>query len=189
MPQASNPTLKTLINRLEHDTQTVRAILWSRPPATNLSVNQRNTITSRWNNIVLMCDNNLGPALMIRTDYIKQMLHDHLEDKSNTYRQLGDREAKSHLLAIKIRMSKIIVKRSLSGHLSKEETTYFTKNLLLGTYRTPQIYGMPKVHKNEVPAPLRPVVSQCGSLLSIVSTYLDFKLQPLTAHVPSYVKS
>ena len=176
MPQASNPTLETLINRLEHDIQTVRAILRSRPPATNLSVNQRNTLNSLRNdihNIVLMCDKNLGHALMVRADYIKQMLHDHLEDKNNTYRQLGDREAKSHLLAIKIRMSKIIVKRSLSGHLSKEETTYFTKNLLLGTYRTPKIYGMPKVHKNEVPAPLRPVVSQCGSLLSIASTYLD----------------
>ena len=48
---------------------------------------------------------------------------------------------------------------------------------------------MSKVHMKKSPVPLRPVVIQCGSLLGIASTYLDYKLQPLTSLVPSYLKN
>jgi hypothetical protein len=57
---------------------------------------------------------------------------------------------------------------------------------------------MPKVHKPRVdkkdpskkkPVPFRPVISQCGSLGAIISTYIDFELQKLTKYVPSYIKN
>lgn len=54
--------------------------------------------------------------------------------------------------------------------------------------RIPQFYGMPKVHKNKLPVPLRPVISQCGSLSAIISTFIDYLLQPLTKFIPSYIK-
>ena len=48
---------------------------------------------------------------------------------------------------------------------------------------------MPKVHKNKSPTPFRPVVSQCGSLSAIISTFIDYKLQPFTTTNPSYIKN
>ena len=38
------------------------------------------------------------------------------------------------------------------------------------------------------PVPLRPVVSQCGTLSVIASIYIDYKLQPLKYSVYSYIK-
>ena len=48
---------------------------------------------------------------------------------------------------------------------------------------------MPKVHKEKIPNPLCPVVSQCGSFTTLISTWLDTKLQPLKHNLPSYLKN
>jgi hypothetical protein len=56
-------------------------------------------------------------------------------------------------------------------------------------HRIPQFYGMPKVHKDKFPIPLRPVISQCGSFSAIISTFLDYKLQPFTSRIPSYIQN
>ena len=77
----------------------------------------------------------------------------------------------------------------VSGKLPHDEAEYFTRHLLFSDFRIPQFYGSPKVHKNQLPVPLRPIVSQCGSLLAVASTYIDYKLQPLTKSIPSYIKN
>ena len=81
-------------------------------------------------------------------------------------------------------MAKIV-----SGKLPFDESIIFSRKLLHDTCRVPQFYGMPKVHKNKLHIPLRPVVSQCGSLLAVASTYIDHKLQPLTDFLPSYTRN
>ena len=96
---------------------------------------------------------------------------------------MKDREAESRLLAVEIRMNKIIFKIP-----QKEEIEYFSSNLLKKS-RTPQFYDMKKVHKNNTPVPLQLVVSKYSSLLGISSTYQDFKIQPLTRLVQSYLTS
>ena len=45
------------------------------------------------------------------------------------------------------------------------------------------------MHKNKHPTPFRPVVSQCGSLSAIISKFVDYKLQPFTQSIPSYIKN
>ena len=80
-----------------------------------------------------------------------------------------------------------LVNDTLTGHDGK----YFKRNLD-GTdveiFRMPVMYGMPKLHKNKFPCPFRPVISQCGSLLGIISIWLDYILSPLTKFVESYIK-
>ena len=121
---------------------------------------------------------------MTKSCYIKEVLKQHLQDKDKTYRLLSEREALSRIVAVRIRVQKIV-----EGNLPLNESDYFRLHLSSKKpFRDPQFYGMPKVHKNMEPVPLRPVVSQCGSLLGIPSTYLDYKLQPLKFLVPSYVK-
>ena len=48
---------------------------------------------------------------------------------------------------------------------------------------------MPKVHKDVFPIALCPVISQCGSLSALISTYADYILQALTCTVYSYIKN
>jgi hypothetical protein len=54
-------------------------------------------------------------------------------------------------------------------------------------HRIPIFYGLPKVHIT--PTTLRPVVSCSGSLSTVFSTWLDYKMKLLLPHVRSYVKN
>ena len=52
-------------------------------------------------------------------------------------------------------------------------------------YRTPQMYAIPKVHKQFIHMPpIRSIVSQCGSILKPIATFLDHVLQPLAESYP-----
>ena len=70
-------------------------------------------------------------------------------------------------------------------------STDFFRHFLLKiptNLRIPQFYGMAKVHKNKIPVPMRPVISQCGSFTAFISIWLDTILQPLKDYLPSYIK-
>ena len=49
-----------------------------------------------------------------------------------------------------------------------------------------KLYTTIKVHKN--PHTLRPIVSQCGTVISVLSSWLDYKLKKLLAFVSTYIK-
>ena len=85
---------------------------------------------------------------------------------------------------------KIEIALITSGTLPPHKATYFAKSLLCDdtSFCNTVFYGMHKVHKKKVPVPLRPVFSQCGSLLAVASTYLDYCLQPPKHDVSSYIK-
>jgi hypothetical protein len=69
--------------------------------------------------------------------------------------------------------------------ITEVANTYF-KRSLTATFRLPIFYGLPKVHK--VPMSLRPAVSSTNSLLSVFSTWLDYRMKELIHLVPSYLK-
>jgi len=79
-----------------------------------------------------------------------------------------------------------MTKIASSGKLLSEEAQYFAKHLLLKLFQTPQFYGMPKVHTDKLPVPLRPAVRQSASLLAVASTYVDYTLQLLIKNLHSY---
>ena len=151
----------------------------------NLSLPQQQTLKSLKNNAnftIKPTDKNLGPAILDTSSYVKQILKDHLLTKD--YSQLLSEEVKH-----KMENLKTLLKNLLNTHknsLSKPETLYFQRSLKL-FHRLPVFYGLPKVHKS--PMTLRPVVSTCGSLLSIFSTWLDFKMKELLPLVKSYLKN
>ena len=138
--------------------------------------------------IILMCDKNLGPAIIERGEYIRLSLKEHLLNKQN-YTQLQPTEAEHLLMKMKDDTCSLFVEHA--NKLSKHEIKYF-RNFILKlptSLRIPQYYGMPKVHKQKIPIPLRPVVSQCGSYTAFISTWIDNKLQPLKHFLPSYIKN
>ena len=53
--------------------------------------------------------------------------------------------------------------------------------------RCPKIYGLPKIHKPEVP--LRPLVSSIGSPTQALARYLVTQLQPYVEQAKSYVRN
>jgi DNA-directed RNA polymerase subunit H (RpoH/RPB5) len=113
---------------------------------------------------------------------IHQVLQEHL--LTNNHIQLTKEEAKHRTENLKLTFKNLF--NAYKKALSKSETTYFQCSLQLHC-RLPIFYGLPKVHKT--PVPLRPVVSSCGSFMSILSTWLDFHLKSLLPLVRSYTKN
>jgi hypothetical protein len=135
------------------------------------------------NNIIIKpTDKNLGPAVLDRETYIKQILQEHLTTK--TYQQLSPIEAKNMLTNTKNSLQNLI-KNNLNL-LSKPEATYFQRSFNCH-HRIPIFYGLPKVHKN--PVSLRPVVSSVNSFLSVFSIWLDYRTKELLPLIKSHVKN
>ena len=172
--------------------------------ATNLATFQQHLMKSLQDNpkiIVLETDKNLGPAVMGRRDYIKCIMDEHLGDET-TYMKISERHAINRLNAIRKCIMKTVNqydregrKPNEPGNLPENERMYFNRLFEKDPekdFRIPQFYGNPKVHKKRKPGnlhyPLRPVVSQCGSFLAFISQYLDYKLQPFTKFLPSFIK-
>ena len=157
-------------------------------PRTNLTrLQQRHISLLRSNKefIILMCNKNLGPAIMERERYIDLILQEHLLDQQ-TYQPLEEDDARSLLREFELSV-KIILQDNIS-RFTQDEYTYFQRGFETFQH-VPQFYGMPKVHKNKSPPPFRPVISQCRSINAMVSTFIDYKLQKLTRSIPSYIKN
>ncbi|KAM9325013.1 DNA replication ATP-dependent helicase/nuclease DNA2 [Gastrophryne carolinensis] len=71
------------------------------------------------------------------------------------------------------------------GILNEKEFKY----LNIGKPRTPTIYQLPKVHKNQTKPPGRPIVSGVDSLTCRLGEYVDDNfLQPLVVRLPAYLR-
>ena len=71
-----------------------------------------------------------------------------------------------------------------SGQISDKCRNY----LINEKPRTPQLYLLPKIHKNKKPVPGRPIVSANNSPTEHISQLADYFLQPLVQTTKSYVK-
>jgi hypothetical protein len=151
----------------------------------NLTPTQQKILKNLKNNknvIIKPTDKNLGPAAMDTEAYVEQVLQEHL--LTNSYIQLTKEEAKHRTESLKLTFKNLF--NTHKNTLSNSETTYFQRSLQVHC-RLPIFYGLPKVHKN--PISLRPVVSSCGSFMSILSTWLDFRFKSLLPLVKSYTKN
>jgi hypothetical protein len=151
----------------------------------NLTLPQRQTLAllkGNTNFTIKPTDKNLGPVIMDTAKYIEQVLKEHLLTKD--YLQLSPTEAKHKMEDLKVTLKALLQEHQ--HNLSKPELIYFQRSLQL-FHRLPVFYGLPKVHKS--PMMLRPVVSSCGSLLSIFSTWLDFKMKELLPFIKSHLKN
>ena len=120
--------------------------------------------------MVIQTDKNCGPALIDKSYYIEQILLKHLGD-GITYQQLTTSSATFLLSKFKSALTNILLTQKHS--FSPIVKNYFTHGLKNAT-RIPVFYGTAKVHKGVTPDVLfRPIISQCGSLSALVSTYID----------------
>lgn len=71
--------------------------------------------------------------------------------------------------------------------LSKKEDKE-DKYLVPDTCRVPVIYTVPKLHKDQVKPPGRPIINGIQSINSRLGEYVDNYLQPLVLKTPAYLK-
>ena len=121
-----------------------------------------------------------GSAVVVqnRSDYIKEGL-----------RQLTDRNfyriQEENLTHIHNELISEQVQRMLT---SKEISPKNAEYLILETPRTPNFYLLPKIHKNTIPPPGRPIVSANGCPSERISQFVDHFIQPLVHKLPSYLR-
>ena len=117
-------------------------------------------------------DKNLGIVLMITDDYIQQCMV-HLTD-TNTYRPTTHYPTDQiHKLPHRLQTT-------------NSKTLYLSENP--HKPRTPLFYGIPKIHKKYTRLPpLRPIISQTASILSLSAQLIDHILQPLACSYPDYL--
>ncbi len=132
--------------------------------------------------IIKPTDKNLGPATMDKSDYIQKILQEHLLTKD--YQQLSQHEAMHKMEDLKVTLKNIINSHLTS--ISDSERIFFQRSLK-SRLRLPIFYGLPKVHKS--PVTLRPVVSSSSGLLTIFSTWLDYRMKELLPLIKSYTRN
>ena len=151
------------------------------PSHHNLSYNERKALAElkQAKNIIIKPADK-GSAVVIQNldDYVNEGLR-HLSDP-DFYRETQDdltflhNEITSHLIN--------------HLHQSGEISDKCCKFLLNTSPRTPQLYLLPKIHKNKSPVPGRPIVSANNSPTERISQLADFFLQPLVQNTQSYVR-
>ena len=104
------------------------------------------------------------------------------------YRQLYDKEVFEQVpddpSALAKTLIKALEKIRLGGDLSEDTLDYF----LVKDPKFAKFYLLPKIHKRLRGVPGKPVISNCGYYTKIISSFLDYYLQPLAQKVKSYIK-
>lgn len=101
-------------------------------------------------------------------------------DDASTYSRLDSNPT----LKFQIEVKQLIQEGLSLGVLTDRQADY----LYIDNPVIPIIHGLPKVHKEVTPLPLRPIISGINSLGETMSEWLDSLLQPLVKRVPGYIQ-
>ena len=121
-----------------------------------------------------------GGAIVIqnRTDYVAEGERQLSDGKF--YKVLDHDPTNEHNVKIKNQLD-MMQKR---GEITKKVKDF----LFLETPRTPELYVLPKIHKNTIPPPGRPIISANNSRTEPISAFVDTFLRPIVAEGKSYIK-
>jgi len=151
------------------------------PASQNLTVEERLALTELKNNeqiVIKPADKGSAVVVQNREDYILEGLRQ-LNDQNYYIEVTSDLtlEHNSHI-------------HHLIDTLTDEEEIHpkCAQYLYTDKPRTPQLYLLPKIHKNKTPVPGRPIVSANNSPTEKISQLADYFLQPLVSKTASYVK-
>jgi len=151
------------------------------PVGHNLSVQEKEALTILKNNtniVIKKADKGSAVVIQNRIDYINEGLRQ-LSD-SNFYQEVPEDLTNKHNKEV----SELINEMVVTGEISKDCAKY----LYNAQPRTPQLYLLPKIHKNKLPVPGRPIVSASNSPTEKISQLADHFLQPIVCTTKSFVK-
>ncbi len=169
--------LTTYINAIKHKSNTL--IDSSTIPyntTDNMMHNILNKLSRNKTITIKPADKNLGIVIMDTTDYINMCLI-HLQD-INTYKIITDYQP----LNIYNKLIMILKTHNYFTIRDSNKFTRLTVSLLQlmnhDNLRIPYFYCLPKIHKDKIPIPGRPIISSINSITYHTSLYLDKELQP-----------
>ncbi|XP_073408530.1 uncharacterized protein [Dendrobates tinctorius] len=153
----------------------------SRRKFDNLTWRQRKAISElqSLSGVVFKPADKGGNIVVWPTHMYEREAHRQLRNR-NTYERLSYNPTASFSLSLQ----RILVRALEGGIITK---TVF-EGLMVRTPKTPTFYLLPKIHKDAVEPPGRPIVSGIEGLCDPVCKFLDFYLKPLVESLPSYIK-
>jgi len=166
-------------------------------PRRNLTRRKWNLIQSLRRNdkyFVTDCDKNLGPVIMLREEYIERGISEHLSNERN-YKKLNKDEAMDLHYQLKRRYRIFIEKYRPREEeeapvdytcISKPEATFLGRSLQDNPDQLSRFRQTIKIHKD--PYKMRPIICCAGTFMNAWSKWLDYWLQKLKHHVPTYTK-
>ena len=118
--------------------------------------------------VILPADKGRVTVVMDKSEYFDKM--NHLVEDRKTYKELDSDPTPALVRRLNNKLLELEKKKHLNG--------YQYKRLRCSAPQSPKLYGLPKLHKPQIP--MRPIVSFCGSPTYQLSKYLTSILQPLT---------
>ena len=147
----------------------------------NVTENERRALKSLSKNkdiTIKPADKGGAIVIMNTVDYIKEA-HRQLDDE-NTYKKLKTDPTKDFTETVNKMVEDMVNCNEISkkvGDLIKAKNP-----------RTPQIYFLPKIHKNIIPPPGRPIVSANSCPTENISAFVDIFLNPLVSKFEHHIK-
>ena len=148
------------------------------PPSSNLSTGERRAIKLLQDDddiLILPVDKGRATVVMDRQDYEQKILL--LLEDSHTYKKL----AKDPAQCLQRKMNVMLLELKRKGSISEQ----LYSHLRCSAGRTPPLYGLPKIHKRDVP--LRPIASFVHFPSYQLSKRLAQTLAPLVGNSESHV--
>jgi hypothetical protein len=128
--------------------------------------------------IIKPADKGSATVIMNRSDYIAEAI-----------KQLSDNRFYIELEGDPTEAHHKIVSKAVESLYNKGEITKKTKEyLIVEKPRLASFYLLPKIHKNQIPPPGRPIVSANECPTERISGFVDHFLRPIVSSQPSYIK-
>lgn len=179
-PPIHNASIDVFKRLVLSDTQ--RALTQKKKhPHNNLSKQESKALKELTDNddiIIKRADKGGGTVIMDKSAYIaeaERQLSDH-----TTYQKLSKNPSPK---------LQLLIEEVLTDAVNDNIIDVSTKTALtVKTPRTPVLYLLPKIHKDLVNPPGRPIVSGTGSVLQALAMYIDQFLQPIVKKLPRCLK-
>ena len=175
-PEPDSPNLTLFLEQTQNHLPNLTQH-FARP---NLTSEQRSTLKNLGSNpdlVIKPFDEGSGICLMDTSLYVSK-IEEHLADPT-TYKELNSDPTQ----AIRNDALSTLDYLHMTHRIDDETKHHLTPPK---PARTPLFYGLPKVHKPNIP--LRPIVSACDSPTDQLSNYVTHFIQPLVEILPSYIR-
>ena len=147
----------------------------------NLTTGEHKALMELKNNdsvIIKPADKGGAVVIMDIIDYRAECLR--LLSDERTYQKLAQDPSQG----LKSEIDILVEEAENCNWISRKEADFLRQS----KPRTPYFYILPKIHKNTLPPPGRPIVSGIGSLLEPLSTFVDAFLKPIVQKTTTYLR-
>ena len=146
---------------------------------TNLSIQTLSSLGEREDIVIRLSNKGSSVVVMDKNDYIQEAMPMRQLSDTSVYQKL-DSDSTPHI----VEDIKELADDLLEGNVIDQNIHDY---LILDNPRPGRFYTLPKLHKEILPVPGRPVKYHSTKNMSIYHVYRHHHLQPLAKSLPSYI--